>query len=124
MKVCVCVTDLLGKILKPNRSTGILFLTTNRISDFDDAFASRIHLHIKYQALTDQRRSTIWRNLLSPAISEAWGDETLIRLGETYDINGREIKNLIKTASAVANFQQVPMSKNHIAAVYKLNHDK
>lgn len=114
--VCVCVTDLLGKILKANRSTGI--------SDFDDAFASRIHLHIKYQALTDQRRSTIWRNLLSPAISEAWGDETLIRLGETYDINGREIKNPIKTASAVANFQQVPMSEDHIAAVYKLNHDE
>ena len=30
---------------------GILFLTTNRVSDFDEAILSRIHLMLKYDAL-------------------------------------------------------------------------
>lgn len=32
---------------------GILFLTTNRIGGFDEAFASRIHMSLHYPQLTE-----------------------------------------------------------------------
>jgi hypothetical protein len=42
---------------------GILFLTTNRVAQFDEAFKSRIHVSIGYEALNDEAREQIWQNL-------------------------------------------------------------
>lgn len=42
---------------------GILFLTTNRVGHFDEAFLSRIHVSIGYERLDDKARETIWDNL-------------------------------------------------------------
>lgn len=39
---------------------GILFLTTNRVGQFDEAFKSRIHLSIGYEKLDDRAREKIW----------------------------------------------------------------
>ncbi len=39
-----------------------MFLTTNRIGSFDDAFLSRIHVGLHYKALTDLDREQIWKN--------------------------------------------------------------
>jgi ATP-dependent Clp protease ATP-binding subunit ClpA len=41
---------------------GILFLTTNRVGTFDEAFLSRIHLSIGYDPLDDDARKEIWNN--------------------------------------------------------------
>ena len=46
---------------------GILFLTTNRVSDFDEAILSRIHLMLKYDALGLDARKQIWRHFLHGA---------------------------------------------------------
>jgi hypothetical protein len=35
---------------------GILFLTTNRVGHFDEAFKSRIHLSLGYEKLDDDTR--------------------------------------------------------------------
>lgn len=40
---------------------GMLFLTTNRHDDFDNAFYNRIHVTIEYGELTKEWRSNIWR---------------------------------------------------------------
>ncbi|OTB00432.1 hypothetical protein M426DRAFT_65886, partial [Hypoxylon sp. CI-4A] len=40
---------------------GLLFLTTNRVSQIDDAFISRVHVAIGYQALSPEFRVKIWR---------------------------------------------------------------
>ena len=42
--------------------SGILFLTTNRVGTFDEAFMSRIDIPIYYPDLTDDQRLTIWHN--------------------------------------------------------------
>ena len=42
---------------------GILFLTTNRVGHFDEAFMSRIHVSIGYERLDDSVRRQIWDNL-------------------------------------------------------------
>lgn len=40
---------------------GILFLTTNRVETFDDAFQSRIHIALRYGALTTKAKRSVWR---------------------------------------------------------------
>lgn len=39
---------------------GVLFLTTNRVGHFDDAFMSRIHVIIHYKTLSVEDRRKIW----------------------------------------------------------------
>ena len=39
---------------------GILFLTTNRVETFDDAFQSRIHVAIRYNELGYKAKLKIW----------------------------------------------------------------
>lgn len=102
---------------------GILFLTTNRVDEFDEAFQSRIHLTINYKPLDDVQRTIIWRNLLSRVKSGTWDEETLKRLGRTYKVNGREIKNLIRTAAALAEHDGVALAEKHIQLVFGLNNE-
>ena len=46
---------------------GIMFLTTNRVSDFDEAILSSIHLMLKYDELGSDARSQIWKLFLHRA---------------------------------------------------------
>lgn len=41
---------------------GILFLTTNRVGTFDEAFISRIHVSIHYPEFSDKDRREVWNN--------------------------------------------------------------
>ena len=106
---------------------GILFLTTNLLQTIDDAFRSRIHIHLLYPRLSFSSRLVLWRNFiarLSPPTnpySASGGNNTrnssstevnavstanimgqaLIQKDLEYlaewDLNGREIKNVVKT---------------------------
>ncbi|OBT88249.1 hypothetical protein VE02_02773 [Pseudogymnoascus sp. 03VT05] len=100
---------------------GILFLTTNRVDEFDEAFQSRICLTIHYQPLDDVQRTAIWRNLLGRIESKAWNEDILKKLGQSYKINGREINNLIRTAAALAEYEEVALAERHIETVHGLN---
>ncbi len=48
---------------------GIMFLTTNRVSQFDEAILSRTHLMLRYDDLTKEGRKQVWGNFLSRAIT-------------------------------------------------------
>ncbi|KAL4780120.1 hypothetical protein BJX76DRAFT_361128 [Aspergillus varians] len=72
---------------------GVLFLTTNRLMEFDEAVLSRIHLKIKYPELTQDARQKIWESFLAeahtsqgPAILEGGELEHLASM----KLNGRE----------------------------------
>lgn len=39
---------------------GLLFLTTNRVGQIDDAFVSRVHMAIGYERLSPEFRRNIW----------------------------------------------------------------
>lgn len=102
---------------------GILFLTTNRAEDFDPAFVSRIHLIIDYQPLTPERRAKIWQNLSERMQKDKSLDEAgLAQLGNEFDINGREIKNLLRTAWCLAKQQEKELSLDHIRTVARIGH--
>ncbi|RYP73909.1 hypothetical protein DL771_003351 [Monosporascus sp. 5C6A] len=96
---------------------GILFLTTNRIESFDRAFRSRIHLALYYPGLNSESRGKIWKGLLSrPGVDT---DPELLHgnlLDQVVaeDLNGREIKNAVHMAHALAMSQQRPINKNHL----------
>lgn len=96
---------------------GILFLTTNRVSNMDAAFQSRIHVSMAYPDLTIESRRQIWANFLQKG-----GQNTLIS-DEDLDIlshkelNGRQIKNVIKTAFLLAIRKKSPLARDAIETV-------
>lgn len=80
-----------------------MFLTTNRPEDFDPAFLSRIHITIDFPQLDPQRRTRIWRNLASQMNKdESLNDAGFEELGRDFAFNGREIKNVLRTAWSLA----------------------
>jgi hypothetical protein len=78
---------------------GILFLTTNRISNIDEAFHSRIHISMQYPPLTAASRRHIWNTFMSK--TSGLSDDQLDALAQV-ELNGRQIKNVLKTAQMLA----------------------
>ena len=73
---------------------GILFLTSNRGIQFDDAILSRIHLIIEYENLTREFRRDLWSTFLSKACTmqgPAIVEEHELRRLESLALNGREV---------------------------------
>lgn len=48
---------------------GILFLTTNRVETFDEAFQSRIHMGIRYENLHAKARKKIWQHHVGKVVA-------------------------------------------------------
>jgi hypothetical protein len=73
---------------------GIMFLTTNRVSQFDEAILTRIHLMLGYDDLNQAARTTIWRHFLVRARTfkgpARIKPEELSRL-VTVKFNGRQV---------------------------------
>lgn len=78
---------------------GILFLTTNRVETFDDAFQSRIHVALRYGELTTKAKRTVWKMFLDK-VSAKDGLETVVFKETDYDrlarhnLNGRQVCSL------------------------------
>jgi len=103
---------------------GILFLTTNRITVFDDAMLSRIHLSLFYSPLDNTARARLWKSFLAKTnMSEAQQDyikrNNLANLS-ALPLNGREIKNIVKLSTAVANHENREVKLTDIQLVIKL----
>ena len=96
---------------------GILFLTTNRIGDFDEAFASRIHLSLHYPPLSRDNTTRVVDLNLSMIDKRFKTQGRLIdietksilafaeRYWEAYEKarwNGRQIRNACLTALALS----------------------
>lgn len=81
--------------------SGILFLTTNRVRTFDAAFESRVTIALRYEPLGATARAKIWKNLVervSIDVSTKLAYEDLAK----YVLNGRQIKNAVRLAVALA----------------------
>jgi hypothetical protein len=100
---------------------GVLLLTTNRVSTFDAAFQSRIHLTINYLKLDlRSRRLVRWTFVRpqddSPQYVDNIADQDLDAPARI-DMNGREIKNVVKTARLFASRKGVPLVMEHVETV-------
>jgi hypothetical protein len=99
--------------------SGVLFLTTNRINSFDLAFQSRIHLALKYHGLNADSRETLWKLFLKRTSNfdeSEWPAEVMQELAAA-KINGRQIKNTVRTAHTLALAEKDKFSIEHIRDV-------
>ena len=98
---------------------GILFLTTNRVDNIDAAFQSRIHVSMQYDPLSTSSRKHVWSNLLMASAAngkKSFNDAELDQLAE-YKMNGREIKNVLKTAQLLASKKGEGLAVAHVRTV-------
>jgi hypothetical protein len=77
---------------------GVLFLTTNRVRNIDPAFQSRISVGLQFEVADHTKRSKIWTNLLSSAGITGVDINQLA----THDLNGRNIKNVIRLSQTLS----------------------
>lgn len=94
--------------------SGMLFLTTNRVGLVDDAFISRAHVVLEYEALTDESRKSMWEAFFTKLRKETKGKIVVTQKAKDYifhndDIknlkwNGREIRNALQTTITLAQY--------------------
>ncbi|GBF63954.1 hypothetical protein TMEN_6622 [Trichophyton mentagrophytes] len=92
---------------------GIMFLTTNRHSTLDPAMQSRIHVGIKYESLSKDAKARVWQKQLSNAGAKI--SETELERLLNKSSNGRQIKNIVRAAFALANGGTLTMTHIDIA---------
>ena len=128
---------------------GIMFLTTNRVRDFDDAIQSRITLAVRYDPLNLVTIKQVWVSFLKKAATlngaAEFDEKELDRLAGK-DLNGRQvraqssnrsnrsnrslltvspsqIKNMVAAAYALATYQNTKVSMSHLELVTSLSEE-
>jgi hypothetical protein len=99
----------------------ILFMTTNRVKTFDEAFLSRIHIALHFHSLSLTARLQVWTAFLNKAgvkigAEGSISEEELQKLTER-DINGRQVKNATRTANSLAVSRGETLRYHHIVEV-------
>ena len=99
-------------------------LTTNQIAMFDIAVQSRVHFAIKYVSLNVKQTAAIFNGFLEPLAAEGlvkdmddiqeWLQEDVVNM----NLDGRQIRNIITSALALARAQKKErLEKGHIKTV-------
>lgn len=89
---------------------------------FDDAFQSRIHIALRYDALDQKAKRTIFKifvervRVLEKADPTPLTEEDYADLAK-HDLNGRQIKNTVRTAQALAVNKGEALGMRHIRQV-------
>ncbi|KAI4909816.1 hypothetical protein J4E85_011492 [Alternaria conjuncta] len=133
---------------------GILFLTTNRVETFDEAFQSRIHMGIRYDNLEAKARKKIWQHHIGKVEQMGRDAEAEKKKGKDKDsdeegfakegkedkggkvmkpftevdfdelskrsMNGRQIKNTVKTSQSIALAEKSVFSMEHVKRVLEV----
>jgi hypothetical protein len=94
--------------------TGTMFLTTNRVETFDPAFQSRIHISIDYPGLTVESRKTVWKNFLDSFSQEHTISKAELMELARMNLNGRQVKNILKISRLLASRKEEKLSYDHI----------
>ena len=102
--------------------SGVLFLTTNRVGAFDEAFKSRIHISLYYPPLDAEKTWSIWKMNLERLKQKKQRRNEYMHFNENEifayaqkhfnktfprgaNWNGRQIRNAFQTASALAEHE-------------------
>lgn len=90
---------------------GLLFMTTNRIEDVDDAILSRCIATIQYELPPKDDAMRLWKSL-STQFNADLSDELIDRLSDIYaKCSGRDIKELLKLTTKYCKRKQIPFSE-------------
>lgn len=99
---------------------GILILTSNRVGTFDEAFKSRVQVSLHYPRLNKESRAKIWLNFiesLSDTDAKVQQLRNRVELLAKQSLNGREIRNTVKSAKQLALFDGKKLDYSHLEKV-------
>ncbi|MEX3934279.1 AAA family ATPase [Paraburkholderia phymatum] len=90
---------------------GLLFMTTNRIDDVDDAILSRCIAKIQYETPPRHDAIRLWK-LLAEQLGADIDNDLVETLTSAYPkASGRDIKELLKLTTRYCRAKQVPLSE-------------
>lgn len=90
----------------------LMFMTTNRPDDIDDAIVSRCAAVIAYSLPDAGLRSRIWK-VMSDNFEAGLSDDLIAELVEAFNmISSRDIKMLLRLTLRVANAKNEPLSRD------------
>lgn len=98
---------------------GVLFMTTNRAEAIDRAFQSRIHLTLHYPELGASTREQIWKRFLAQAEPNLQIEDDKLQVLASLPMNGREVRNAVKTAKLLAVQEEKTLGMEQIAVVLR-----
>lgn len=92
---------------------GILFLTTNRVGTFDEAFISRIHVQIYYPEFVDADRDKLWDTFFQKLEDDR---ETTMRVQQSAKdyVQSQEMRSLKWNGREIRNGKLLPAIAFHI----------
>lgn len=94
---------------------GLLFMTTNRVADIDDAILSRCIAVIQFETPTHEQATLLWRSLAQQFQAEL-PDDLIERLTVTYAAaSGRDIKELLKLTVKFCKGKKLPLCEEAFA---------
>jgi len=90
----------------------LLFMTTNRIDDVDDAILSRCIATIQYEVPAKEDAILLWKSLAAQFNTDL-SDALIGQLATTYsEASGRDIKELLKLTSKFCKAKEIPFSED------------
>ncbi|KAF5385540.1 hypothetical protein D9757_006723 [Collybiopsis confluens] len=92
---------------------GILFLTTNRVKAFDEAFLSRIHVALHFHELSFESKVQVWKAFMAKVDAASCVTDDQVRILAKRNVNGRQIKNAARTAQSLAIGRGEPLALKH-----------
>lgn len=95
------------------RFDGVVILTTNLTANIDDAFDRRLNFKIDFPFPEGEDRAKIWQ-LLIPDQAPTEGVIDYAYLGETYELAGGSIKNVVVRAAYAAARKEQPISSESL----------
>lgn len=97
--------------------SSVLFLTTNRPDDVDDAIASRCIARIDFKIPDAESQTKLW-SMLSACSGIKLSVKTIQEIvGKSEGITGRDVKNLLKLAHSVSSANGKPITADTVEFV-------
>lgn len=92
--------------------SGVMFLTTNRVRSFDQAFFSRISIPISFPDMTKEVRIQVWHSVLAGAGL----DHQMFNLEQLseHEVNGRNITSAVRQAQTLALAAKRPIHQKDL----------
>lgn len=98
---------------------GVLFMTTNMETSIDDAIVSRVTARIDYEMPGQEQQKELWQILGEQNGVKFSNKEMAQVLSNHPQLSGRDIKNILKLASRVANAKKEKVTPELIKRVAK-----
>ena len=107
---------------------GVLFLTTNRPGSLDEAFQSRIHITLGLPELDAESQMKVWAIFVKGLNIGEEGKKAILKyvrddVEKNGNLNGRQIRNAVRTAIAIAAQKKEEVSEKHVKDVLGIGRD-